>query len=298
MRDVVLASFLNPESILDKGGLALLASIIFAETGLLIGFFLPGDSLLFVGGFLASDAGGHRLPILPVVALVAFAAAVIGDQVGFWFGRKVGPSLFSRPDSRFFKQQNVTKAHAFRAARGQDHRAGPIRAHRAHVRPDRGRGQRHELPHVRDLQRDRRVHLGHRPDHARLLHGPDRRGEEQHRDRHRDDHRPVAHPRRHRVPQAPREAKRGSRTPSPTSRSEGGRPVGGGVPAGGAQHPVHGEGARAPQVGVVAVASAAPWSRRRAARRTAPVWERAAGPTTSIGPPATSITAWASPAWT
>ena len=47
------------------------------------------------------------------MALVAFAAAVIGDQVGFWFGRKVGPSLFSRPDSRFFKQQNVTKAHAF-----------------------------------------------------------------------------------------------------------------------------------------------------------------------------------------
>jgi len=113
MRDVVLASFLNPESILEKGGLALLALIIFAETGLLIGFFLPGDSLLFVGGFLASDAGGHRLPILPVVALVAFAAAVIGDQVGFWFGRKVGPSLFSRPDSRFFKQQNVAKAHAF-----------------------------------------------------------------------------------------------------------------------------------------------------------------------------------------
>src|SRR6476469_8721173 len=77
MRDVVLASFLNPESILEKGGLALLALIIFAETGLLIGFFLPGDPL------------------------------------GFWFGRKVGPSLFSRPDSRFFKQQNVAKAHAF-----------------------------------------------------------------------------------------------------------------------------------------------------------------------------------------
>jgi membrane-associated protein len=113
MRDVVLASFLNPESILDKGGLALLALIIFAETGLLIGFFLPGDSLLFVGGFLASDAGGHRLPVLPVVALVAFAAAVAGDQVGFWFGRKVGPSLFNRPDSRLFKQQNVAKAHAF-----------------------------------------------------------------------------------------------------------------------------------------------------------------------------------------
>jgi membrane-associated protein len=113
MRSLVLASFLNPESLLDKGGLLLLGLIIFAESGLLIGFFLPGDSLLFVGGFLASDAGDHRLPPLPLVALVAFAAAVIGDQVGFWFGRTVGPNLFTRPDSRLFKQQNVVKAHAF-----------------------------------------------------------------------------------------------------------------------------------------------------------------------------------------
>ena len=113
MRDVVLASFLNPESILEKGGLALLGLIVFAESGLLIGFFLPGDSLLFVGGFLASDAGNHQLPPLPVVALVAFVAAVVGDQVGFWFGRKVGPNLFNRPDSRLFRQQNVAKAHAF-----------------------------------------------------------------------------------------------------------------------------------------------------------------------------------------
>src|SRR5215471_11564874 len=113
MRSLVLASFLNPESLIEKGGLALLAAIIFAETGLLIGFFLPGDSLLFVGGFLASDAGDHRLPVLPIVALVAFLAAVIGDQVGFWFGRKMGPALFTRPDSRLFKQQNVAKSHAF-----------------------------------------------------------------------------------------------------------------------------------------------------------------------------------------
>jgi membrane-associated protein len=113
VRSLVLASFLNPESMLEKGGLALLALIVFAESGLLIGFFLPGDSLLFIGGFLASDAGGSQLPPLPIVALVAFAAAVVGDQVGFWFGRKVGPGLFKRPDSRLFKQQNVVKAHAF-----------------------------------------------------------------------------------------------------------------------------------------------------------------------------------------
>jgi membrane-associated protein len=113
VRSLVLASFLNPESMLEKGGLALLALIIFAESGLLIGFFLPGDSLLFIGGFLASDAGGNQLPPLPIVALVAFVAAVVGDQVGFWFGRKVGPGLFNRPDSRLFKQQNVARAHAF-----------------------------------------------------------------------------------------------------------------------------------------------------------------------------------------
>jgi membrane-associated protein len=113
MQSLVLASFLNPETLIEKGGLAVLALIVFAESGLLIGFFLPGDSLLFVAGFLASDAGNNRLPAVPIVALVAFVAAVAGDQVGFWFGRKVGPSLFKRPDSRLFKQQNVAKAHAF-----------------------------------------------------------------------------------------------------------------------------------------------------------------------------------------
>jgi membrane-associated protein len=113
MRSLVLASFLNPESLLEKGGLLLFGLIIFAESGLLIGFFLPGDSLLFIAGFLSSDAGGNQLPPLPIVAGVAFVAAVLGDQVGFWFGRKVGPALFSRPDSRVFKQQHVTKAHAF-----------------------------------------------------------------------------------------------------------------------------------------------------------------------------------------
>src|SRR3954469_15182771 len=110
MRDVVLASFLNPESILEKGGLALLGLMVFAESGLLIGFFLPGDSLLFIGGFLASDAGGRHLPALPIVAGIAFAAAVAGDQVGFWFGRKTGPALFQRPESRLFRPAHLVKA--------------------------------------------------------------------------------------------------------------------------------------------------------------------------------------------
>lgn len=102
------------EGWLEKGGLFILWLIVFAESGLLIGFFLPGDSLLFIAGFLASPGGGEKLPGgLPAVAAVAFSAAVIGDQVGYIFGRKVGPSLFDRPQSRLFKPAHVTKAQAF-----------------------------------------------------------------------------------------------------------------------------------------------------------------------------------------
>lgn len=110
---VYAASLLNPEKLLSRGGLALLTAIVFAESGLLIGFFLPGDSLLFIGGFLTSDAGAHKLPALPIVLVCAFLAAVAGDQVGYLFGKKVGPALFKRPDSRIFKQANVTKAQHF-----------------------------------------------------------------------------------------------------------------------------------------------------------------------------------------
>ncbi len=97
-----------------KGGLLVLALIVFAETGLLVGFFLPGDSLLFFAGFLASAAGGRVLPGgLPVVAVVAFLAAVVGDQVGYLIGRRVGPSVFTRPRSRVFDPDNVVRAQAF-----------------------------------------------------------------------------------------------------------------------------------------------------------------------------------------
>jgi membrane-associated protein len=99
---------------IKKGGLAVLALIVFAESGLLVGFFLPGDSLLFFAGFLASDAGGHVLPGgLPAVAGVSIAAAILGDQTGYLFGRQVGPSLFSRPQSRLFNPAHVVKAQTF-----------------------------------------------------------------------------------------------------------------------------------------------------------------------------------------
>ncbi len=101
------------ESWLDRGGLILAAAIVFAESGLLFGFFLPGDSLLFIAGFLSSDAGGNILPPLPVTAGVIFVAAVVGDQVGYLFGRTVGPSVFDRPKSRLFNPTNVARAHVF-----------------------------------------------------------------------------------------------------------------------------------------------------------------------------------------
>jgi membrane-associated protein len=84
-------------------------AIIFAETGLLIGFFLPGDSLLFTAGILA---GQGKLDIW-MVAIGAFVFAVVGDQVGYTIGQKLGPRLFSKPDSRIFQQEYVERTKRF-----------------------------------------------------------------------------------------------------------------------------------------------------------------------------------------
>ena len=109
----MLALF-NIENWLDRGGLALAALIIFAETGLLIGFFLPGDSLLFIAGFLASKPKGlPHLPSLGLVVPVLVASAFVGNQVGYMIGYKIGPEVFDRPDSRLFNQRNVARTHAF-----------------------------------------------------------------------------------------------------------------------------------------------------------------------------------------
>jgi membrane-associated protein len=106
--------FLDPEHIIDwLGPFATIGLflIVFAESGLLIGFFLPGDSLLFTAGLLASqDKSGLHLPVLLVGC---FIAAVLGDQVGYWFGKRVGPALFRRPDSRIFKQEYVHRTKDF-----------------------------------------------------------------------------------------------------------------------------------------------------------------------------------------
>lgn len=102
--------FLDPEKLLDAVGTIGLFLVVFAESGLLIGFFLPGDSLLFTAGVL-SAAG--RLAPLPVLLVGCFAAAVLGDQVGYAFGNRVGPALFRRPDSKVFKREYVDKAQAY-----------------------------------------------------------------------------------------------------------------------------------------------------------------------------------------
>jgi membrane-associated protein len=109
---------LDPKSLIDAAGLIGIFAVVFAESGLLIGFFLPGDSLLFTAGFLASgpasllDKGLPHLPLVPLLIGVA-ACAVAGDQVGYLFGRRVGPALFRRPDSRIFKQAHIDKAHGY-----------------------------------------------------------------------------------------------------------------------------------------------------------------------------------------
>lgn len=111
-----MLALLNPEDLLASGGLLLLGAIVFAESGLLIGFFLPGDSLLFIAGFLSSSAATEVSDVrlsLPLVMLVATSMAIIGDQVGYIIGNKAGPALFNRPKSRLFDPAHVAKAQGF-----------------------------------------------------------------------------------------------------------------------------------------------------------------------------------------
>ena len=97
------------ESIIRVTGLVGVTAIVFAESGLFFGFFLPGDSLLFSAGFLASQG---VIPIVPLV-ICAIVAAILGDSVGYWFGRKVGPMIFTRPDSRWFSRERLLDARIF-----------------------------------------------------------------------------------------------------------------------------------------------------------------------------------------
>jgi membrane-associated protein len=103
----------NPTHLLEGvgvlGGLLLIGAIIFAESGLLIGFFLPGDTLLFTAGFFASTG---KLPLAGVM-IVIFVSAVLGDNLGYIIGKKTGPKLFKKKDGLIFRQAYVKQAEAF-----------------------------------------------------------------------------------------------------------------------------------------------------------------------------------------
>ncbi len=101
----------DPIATIQWGGVIGVALIIFAESGLLIGFLFPGDTLLFTAGFLAQ---GQYLPVnINILVFILFAAAVAGDSVGYAFGRRVGRKLFDRPNAKIFKKEYVQKAEAF-----------------------------------------------------------------------------------------------------------------------------------------------------------------------------------------
>ena len=108
----IFAVGIDPQKLLQSIGLIGLFAVIFAESGIMFGFFLPGDSLLFAAGlftYRGDLAGGHIL----VVAVGCAIAAVAGDQVGYVFGNKAGPALFHREGSRLFRPEYVGKAEGF-----------------------------------------------------------------------------------------------------------------------------------------------------------------------------------------
>jgi membrane-associated protein len=105
----------NVEGLVQIGGLALIAAIVFAETGLLVGFFLPGDSLLVTAGIYCTSANPTKAPLLNIVTLniVVIAAAIIGDTVGYWIGAKAGPKIFTREQSLFFNKKHLLRTKEF-----------------------------------------------------------------------------------------------------------------------------------------------------------------------------------------
>ena len=104
---------LDPKHLLETFGVLGLFAVVFAETGLLVGFFLPGDSLLVLAGLVCAVGAESKLDVhlnLAVVLVGLFVSAVAGAQTGYFIGKKAGPALFSRPDSRLFKHEYVEKA--------------------------------------------------------------------------------------------------------------------------------------------------------------------------------------------
>ena len=124
LSDILLSAFhwsqlLQPQFYIEHGGLWLLLFVIFAETGLFVGFFLPGDSLLFVAGIYSANIANEILPTgneyidLIVLLVLISIAGIAGNSVGYWFGKKVGPTMYHWKENILFKQRYLQEAHDF-----------------------------------------------------------------------------------------------------------------------------------------------------------------------------------------
>lgn len=111
-----LQNLTDAQSILSKGGFYFLLIVVFAETGLFFGFFLPGDYLLFMAGLLCSS--GMIDVSLTTLILSVILAGILGNYTGYWFGYRTGPMLFNKNDSLFFKKRYVVIAEEFYAKHG------------------------------------------------------------------------------------------------------------------------------------------------------------------------------------
>ncbi len=129
-------------SVIETAGYAGIAGIIFAETGLFVGFFLPGDTLLFTAGVLASQG----IFDIWVLAALTTGAAILGNAAGYWTGMKAGPLIFTRPDSFWFKHETRRPSGALlREIRGALGHRDALRPDRPHLRPDRRRRRAHAV---------------------------------------------------------------------------------------------------------------------------------------------------------
>lgn len=124
MLQILLSDFhwsqlLQPQFYIEHGGLWLILFVVFAETGLFVGFFLPGDSLLFVAGIYSSNLANEFIPTgneyldLLMLMLLISAAGIAGNTVGYWFGRKVGPAMYNWKENILFKRKYLEQAHEF-----------------------------------------------------------------------------------------------------------------------------------------------------------------------------------------
>lgn len=102
------------EWIIHNGGLYVLLSVVFAETGLFVGFFLPGDSLLFAAGLYTNELAADFFNVhYSVIILMVIIASILGNMVGYWFGRKTGPMIFQKKDTFFFRKKHLIRAKEF-----------------------------------------------------------------------------------------------------------------------------------------------------------------------------------------